>query len=140
VNRVFGLLLSFAIVGCGTVSISGLKNSVDCSGSNPTFAANVVPVFSSKSCDTAGCHIGGAGAAGGLDLDTGLTATEIYDNIIASDSLDPATDPDDPLNTVLIAKPLRGLLTHEGGDNFEDLNDPDYQQIYCWIADGAQNN
>jgi hypothetical protein len=75
-----------------------------------------------------------------LDLKDSDIAATIYNNIISSGALDAATDPSDPLNAKLVAKPLKGLENHEGGDNFPDLTDADLAKIYCWIASGAANN
>lgn len=142
-DAVISRSLQLAIIGlcvsCGTVSVNGLENSVDCTAvtPTPTFAATVVPLFSSRGCSASSCHAG-ASAAGNLDL-SGSAAT-IYSDITSSGVIDLTTDPADPLNAVLIAKPLKGLLPHEGGDIFESLDDSGYQQIYCWIDAGANND
>lgn len=127
------------MVACGTVSVSGIQNSVDCTGISDAFTADVVPIFDSRTCTTSGCHIGSS-PAGGLDLDAAGDVNEIYQNILDSGAVDPATDPDDPLNASLGAKPLKGLTSHEGGDIFTSLSDNDYEKIYCWIESGAANN
>lgn len=132
-------VLLLTVTACGTVSVSGIQNSVDCTGLTPTFTADVVPVFSARGCTASGCHLGSA-PAGDLDLQASGNATTIYNNIIAAAALDPATDPSDPLNAVLTAEPLKGLLPHDGGDIFADLTDVDYVTMSCWIESGAANN
>lgn len=131
-------MATLTIAGCGTVTVSGIQNSIDCTGVTVTFATNVAPIFSSRNCNQAGCHTG-ASPAGGLDLGATDT-TAIYNSIIGNGAVDTSTSPSDPLNAPLIAKPLKGLTDHEGGDNFDDLDDADLKTIYCWIQSGANNN
>jgi len=120
---------------CGTVTVTGLQNSVDCSVvATPDFATDVVPLFSSRSCSQSNCHVDPTPAG---ELNLSGTSSAIYASILAAGALDPDTDPADPLHALLLSKPLAGLEPHEGGNNFSDLEDPDYVTIYCWIASGA---
>jgi hypothetical protein len=131
-------LLALLIAACGTVTVTGIQDEVDCSGVAAEFAADVVPMFSTKGCNDNGCHVGSAPAAD-LNLGGG-DAAAIYASIIDNQAVDPETSPQDPLNAPISAKPLNGLSEHEGGANFASLDDADYATLYCWISAGAQNN
>ncbi len=137
---IFCLLFSLAawlLTACGTVAVTGVENSVDCTGvATPNFTLDVVPVFSS--CDSSGCHATVA-PAGGLDLVGSGSAATLFNNLISSGAVDPATDPADPLNAPLIAEPFKGLLEHDGGDIYEDFDDLDLITLFCWIEAGAAN-
>ena len=135
------VLLSVLSLGCGTVSVTGIQNSIDCTSvAIQSFATDIVPVFSSRTCTDAGCHIGSL-PAGDLDLDVaGSDAGTIYTNLTTSGALDTGADPSAPLDSILVGKPTIGLLEHEGGDIFLDLSDVDLAKVYCWIEQGAANN
>ena len=129
------ICLILVAIGCGTVSVTGFQNPVSCANVSATFAANVVPLFTSAGCTTSGCHIGGT-PAGNLDLDAGGTAATIFANIGTANVVDTTT----PKDSRILTKPLKGAVDHEGGDQFERIADPNYATLFCWVAAGAQNN
>jgi len=138
-NRMLPLLLTACVVGPGNEQIV-LEADFD------RFVEEVQPILSST-CANPACHGSGdrplelyAVHQHRLDpddvwADTPLTTAELYLNFHRSCGF--LLDLDQPKDCELVRKPLSvtaGGLHHQGGDQFNDRDNPDYLAILDWIG------
>jgi len=107
-----------------------------------SFASAVVPLFTSKGCNGAGCHTG-ATPAGSLSLSGTASAvfTALSNGGASQTGSVREVDTATPANSLILTKPLTGsAATHSGGKQFASTSDAAYVTILTWIQQGAPNN
>ena len=135
----FALVLgAVALAACGDDGITdpGEQREVL---ANPSFAADINPIFERRGCSTGSCHGGGAG---GLTF-TG-SASGNHGRLVGVQALGESfllVAPGDAQNSYLVIKiegrQTSGTRMPRGGNPLDGI---DQANIRNWIDNGAQNN
>jgi hypothetical protein len=109
-------------------------------GDVEAYARDVHPILEAR-CATLDCHgdprrplrlYAETGLRAADELrGTSLTLAELLDNARSLSAVDPDSDPSDSL---VLTKPLRARVDHEGGDQWRDATDPQPTCVLGWLA------
>lgn len=128
--------LALSQFGCSKSSSSSSPTATPTPvGSPVSFATDVVPVFTSASCNSAGCH-----GVGNSPPVLAATTSAAYANIMATSG---AVDVAEPANSTMVCSPLAlpaGCQPQCSSDPFTSTSSPGYVTILTWIQQGALNN
>jgi hypothetical protein len=104
---------------------------------NVSFATQIVPIFAARGCTA--CHSGGGAGKDLGGLDVGGGASKIYKELLIEDPT--RVRPGVPEASLLLTMPsLEAPADLHPNVTFLSTADPDFQKIYVWIKEGAQQN
>lgn len=116
------------ISGFTSLSLAGERDTID-------FDTDIVPILTKAGCNSGACH-GAAAGRGEFHLSLyGSNPAFDYDSIVHRFK-GRRVNLVDPENSLVILKPTESL-SHGGGTRF-DFDDPSFNLITAWIANGAQ--
>jgi len=109
--------------------------ALDDADEEPDFRRHVLPLVGQLGCNGRACH-GSFQGQGGFRLSLfGYDFKADHDNLLAGD--EPRTNPADPVNSLILLKPLEEV-PHEGGQRLE-RGTWQYRVLLGWIEAGAKD-
>lgn len=136
-SLLLGLGLAAVLAGATVCKTAGSSGPSDTPKDDPSFAADIQPIFTS-SCALSSCHAGAA--AGGLNLASGQSYNNLVNVASTGEPNRIRVVPNDATNSYLVVK-LEGRQTVGskmplGGS----LSATALQNIKNWVNKGAKNN
>jgi hypothetical protein len=99
-----------------------------------SFRNHVIPLLTSKGCNSGGCH-GALAGKGGMKLSLRGYDPAADHFVLTRQALGRRIDDQDPEKSLFLLKPTK-QMPHGGGTRITK-NSPDYQLLLDWIKDGA---